>query len=42
MCIGMDLMLIQNAYTVPTQNPESKKPSRVGWAKCLNFLVGRE
>ena len=27
---------------MPTRNPESKKPSRVGWAKCLNLLVGRE
>ncbi len=36
------LMQTQNAYTMPTRNPESKKPSRVGWAKCLNSLVGRE
>ena len=36
------LMQTQNAYTVPTRNPESKKPSREDWAKCLNSLVGRE
>jgi hypothetical protein len=32
-------MLIENAYTVPTRNPENKKPSREDWAKCLNLLV---
>lgn len=36
------LMLTHNAYMAPTRNPESKKPSHVGWAKCLNSLVGRE
>lgn len=35
-------MLPQNAYTVPTRIPESKKPGRSDRAKCLISLVGRD
>ncbi|MEA3118353.1 MAG: hypothetical protein QOI13_1623, partial [Paraburkholderia sp.] len=39
---GFVLALTANAYTVPTWEPESKKPSHEDWAKCLISLVGRE
>ena len=41
--LGVDrisgLVLATNAYTMPTPNSRSKKPSWLGWAKCLNLMV---